>query len=71
MLKRMLNMCCLLLWVVALSCAAFPYVTVAADGSPAGSSMITMDYARYLAPIDLHFTKPTKPIESEIRMESR
>ena len=25
--------------------------------------MITMDYARYLAPIDLHFTKPTKPIE--------
>src|SRR5208337_2416207 len=29
----------------------------------ASSSMITMDYARYLAPIDLHFTKPTKPIE--------
>jgi len=27
------------------------------------SSMITMDYASYLAPIDLHFTKPTKPIE--------
>ena len=36
--------------------------------APAGeprpaSSMITMDYAKYLAPIDLHFTKPTKPIE--------
>jgi hypothetical protein len=30
---------------------------------PAGSSMISMDYAKYLAPIDLHFTKPTKPIE--------
>jgi len=34
-----------------------------AAGSPAGSSMITMDYANYLAPIDLHFTKPTQPIE--------
>ena len=34
-----------------------------AAGTPAGSSMITMDYARYLAPIDLHFTKPTQPIE--------
>jgi len=32
--------------------------------SRTGSSMITMDYARYLAPIDLHFNKPTKPIES-------
>lgn len=28
-----------------------------------GSSMISMDYARYLAPTDLHFTKPTLPIE--------
>jgi len=27
------------------------------------SSMIIMDYARYLAPIDLHFTKPTEPIK--------
>ena len=34
-----------------------------AAGTPAGSSMITMDYAKYLAPIDLHFTKPTQPIE--------
>ena len=25
--------------------------------------MITMDFARYLAPIDLHFTKPTEPIK--------
>jgi hypothetical protein len=25
--------------------------------------MIILDYAKYLAPIDLHFTKPTKPIE--------
>lgn len=31
--------------------------------SPVGSSMITMDYAAYLAPIDLHLTTPTKPIE--------
>jgi hypothetical protein len=30
---------------------------------PEGSSMITMDYAAYLAPVDLHFTKPTLPIE--------
>ncbi len=34
-----------------------------AAGAPTGSSMITLDYARYLAPIDLHFTKPTHPIE--------
>ena len=34
-----------------------------AGTTPAASSMITMDYAKYLAPIDLHFTKPTKPIE--------
>lgn len=31
--------------------------------SPVGSSMITMNYAAYLAPIDLHLTTPTKPIE--------
>ena len=30
---------------------------------PAGSSMVTMDYAAYLAPVDLDFTKPTLPIE--------
>ncbi|MCX6879642.1 MAG: hypothetical protein NTW21_38425 [Verrucomicrobia bacterium] len=30
----------------------------AAAGTPAGSTMITMDYAKYLAPINLHFTKP-------------
>lgn len=30
---------------------------------PDGSSMISMDYAAYLAPVDLHFTKPTLPIE--------
>ncbi|MEI6678239.1 MAG: hypothetical protein WCL21_06510, partial [Mariniphaga sp.] len=30
---------------------------------PDGSSMITMDYAAYLAPVDLDFTKPTLPIE--------
>ncbi|MEI7899819.1 MAG: hypothetical protein WCK89_06170 [bacterium] len=35
----------------------------AAAGTPEGSTMITMDYAKYLAPIDLHFTKPTKPID--------
>ena len=34
-----------------------------AAGVPAGSTMVTMDYAKYLAPIDLRFTKPTKPIE--------
>ena len=33
------------------------------DNGPIGSSMIKMDYARFLAPIDLHFTKPTNPIE--------
>lgn len=32
-------------------------------GDLQGSSMIILDYARYLAPIDLHFTKPTRPIE--------
>lgn len=31
--------------------------------SPIGSSMITLDFARYLAPIDLHFAKPTEPIK--------
>jgi len=31
--------------------------------SQAGSSMTTTDFARYLVPIDLHFTKPTKPME--------
>ena len=34
-----------------------------AAGAPRGSSMITLDCAKYLAPIDLHFTKPTQPIE--------
>ncbi|MCX6229103.1 MAG: DUF5703 domain-containing protein [Bacteroidia bacterium] len=28
-----------------------------------GSSMITMDYAAYLAPVDLNYTKPSLPIE--------
>ena len=32
-------------------------------GTPIGSSMVTIDYAGYLAPIDLHYTKPTEPIE--------
>ena len=41
----------------------FPGTPAQAAGTPAGLSMITMDYARYLAPIALHFTKPTKPIE--------
>lgn len=31
--------------------------------SSTGSTMIKMDYDRYLAPVDLHFTKPTNPIE--------
>lgn len=35
---------------------------VAGADSLKGSSMITMDFAHYLAPIDLHFTKPTEPI---------
>lgn len=30
---------------------------------PDGSTMIAMDYAGYLAPVDLHFTRPTNPIE--------
>ena len=33
------------------------------ERTPIVSSMITMDYASYLAPTDLHFTKPTEPIE--------
>ena len=37
--------------------------TAATAGASADLSMITMDYAKYLVPIDLHFTKPTKPIE--------
>ncbi|MCX5653187.1 MAG: hypothetical protein NTY65_00830 [Planctomycetota bacterium] len=49
--------------MAVLFCIVTPGTQAQAAGSPVGSSMIAMDYARYLAPIDLHFTKPTKPIE--------
>ena len=44
-------------------CLGVPGTCSAAADFPAGSTMIALDYARYLAPIDLHFTKPTKPVE--------
>jgi len=54
----------LIIATTALSfCIAFSGTAAEAAGSSMGSSMITMDYARYLAPIDLHFAKPTEPIK--------
>ena len=38
-------------------------LTTAAGGAPAGSTMLNLDYAQYLAPIDLHFTQPTQPVK--------
>ena len=49
--------------IAASFCIGLQGIPAAAAGTPVGSSMITMDYATYLAPIDLHFIKPTKPIE--------
>ena len=49
--------------LAVLFCLGHPGTTAKSAESHTGSSMITMDYAKYLAPIDLHFTKPTKPIE--------